>query len=140
MTLMEWNPDWDTGAAEADRQRRELFAQLPPLEAAIAGGRGAMQALEALLHLADYVNCTIRAEERLMAGTGDPGRDGHRAAHAEIQTRVAAAALRHLTGTPDVSMDVVQLLLDWRRDHLDNWDRELGVHLRHAPARTVRAG
>jgi hypothetical protein len=36
--------------------------------------------------------------------------------------------------------EVVQLLLDWRRHHLDTWDRALGVHLRHAPARMVRAG
>lgn len=134
MTESMWNPDLAMGEVEIDNLREGLAAQVQLIAAAIAADRGPEQAEEALLLMADYLNCSTRTEERLMARSGYPEREGHAASHAAFHTRVAALGTRFMTGSGDISADMIALLQDWQGQHLQVWDRELATHLREALA------
>ncbi len=99
-----------------------------------AGPADPGDAAETLHFLADYAESHFRMEEALMARSGYPGTDTHRALHDELRADVARMVEAHRTDPASVSEEMPTFLSDWLISHIGEQDRALVRHLRGGPA------
>ena len=129
MFSFSWNPAWDIGNPEIDRQHHELFLRMGNLAAAIEGGSPFAELERTLLHLGDYIESHFTMEEGLMAGSSYPGLDQHKAAHDALRRRVQALVDDYLGGRQELQMELMDFLVAWLVEHLGGEDRLLAAHL-----------
>lgn len=135
MAMLTWNPAWETGDEEIDRQHRTLLARIERLFQAIVVRQDPEEVHQSLCFLSEYVDEHFGAEEDLMERSHYPGMPGHKVIHADLRLRVAALIEAQAKDPGAVSDEVVDFLSDWLLSHIDGQDRALASHLRaHLPA------
>ena len=136
MSVFDWDPAWHTGVVEVDRQHRQLLSQMERLASALVEGREAAETERTILLLGDYIETHFRTEEELMARTGYPGLDEHRAIHDGMRTSVLELAMAYQRNPVEVPGNVMDFLTRWLVDHITGHDLRMAVYLRqgHAPS------
>lgn len=135
MAMLTWNPAWETGDQEIDRQHRTLLARIERLFQAIVVRQDPAEVHQALCFLSEYVDEHFAAEEALMELSRYPAMPAHKVIHAGLKAQVAALIEAQAKDPAAVSDEVVDFLSDWLLSHIDGQDRALAVHLRaHLPA------
>ena len=130
MASFFFNPEWDTGVPEIDRQHRELLRRMELLWVALKARDESAETERTLLHLGEYVELHFQAEEAIMAEAGYPGLAQHKAIHDDLRGRVEALVASYLGGLKMVPLDVMDFLTDWLSGHLSGEDRNLAVYVR----------
>jgi hemerythrin len=129
MTLVTWNPAWETGIQLIDAQHRQLMMQFDALLVAIHEERAGERIPGLLAFLSDYVETHFAMEEERMLATHYPGFAEHKAIHDDMRTQVATLASDHSSDPSVMTEKVVNYLTDWLIDHINEHDRRLARHL-----------
>ncbi|HEX4846465.1 MAG TPA: bacteriohemerythrin [Geothrix sp.] len=132
MSVLVWNPDWETGIRIVDDQHRELFRRIEQLMAAVHDGQAQALVPAAMAFLAQYVDQHFRSEELEMEGSGYPGFAAHRAIHEDMRGHVAHL-LELCRSDPSAVIDpMIDFMTDWLIQHINSEDRRMARYLHAA--------
>jgi len=129
MTVLNWNPAWDTGIEAIDGQHRNLLAQFESLIAAIHEDDLSVRVPELLAFLATYVEQHFATEEGYMRAAQYPGLAEHQARHDELRARVFQLVESQGPDSGDVMEGLVTFLTDLLVGHIDDCDRSMARFL-----------
>jgi hemerythrin len=129
MTFLVWNPAWTTGVDLIDTQHRTLLFAIDNLLLAIHENRQDLFIVETLGFLGGFVGTHFDTEETYMRATRYPGLAAHRVVHEAMRTRFAELAESHRNGTRCVDEDVINFLVSWLDQHIDQEDRRMAQHI-----------
>ncbi len=129
MTLLTWNPAWETGFQLIDEQHRQLLAQFETLLVAIHENRPEERIPGLLTFLSDYVETHFSTEEEHMKATRYPGLIGHKAIHDDMRAKVKQLAAGYPEDHSIMSDGVLVFLTDWLIGHINDHDRRMARHL-----------
>ena len=132
MSMVIWNPAWETGNALIDQQHQSLLAQFEALLVAIHENHPDERIPPLLQFLADYVETHFSMEEGLMQGAGYPGFAGHKAIHDHMRTRVGQLVEVARGNPASLTEEVIDFLTDWLLRHINEEDRRMARHVHHA--------
>jgi len=138
MSMVVWNPAWETGIPLIDQQHRELLAQFEALLVAIHENHPDDRIAPLLQFLADYVETHFSLEEGLMQVVGYPGFAGHKTIHDRMRTRVGQLVEAGKDNPSNLTEEVIDFLTDWLLRHINEEDRRMAQHLQHAEGHQAR--
>lgn len=140
MSVLVWNPEWETGVARIDAQHRELFHRLDALVEAVPEPDFVDRAPVLLPHLLDYVETHFQDEEAAMEATDYTWIEAHRARHADLREKAGALAAQLAEDPAGLTEPMMSWFMEWLIHHIDGEDRRLARHLRKHGAGPVGAG
>lgn len=130
--MVVWNPAWETGISLIDQQHQALLAQFEALLVAIHENHPEDRIPALLQFLADYVESHFALEESLMQVAGFPGLPGHRLIHDRMRARVGQLVEAAKADPATLTEEVIDFLTDWLLRHINEEDRRMAQHVRHA--------
>ncbi|MFN7956708.1 MAG: hemerythrin family protein [Holophagaceae bacterium] len=139
MGMVVWNPAWETGISLIDQQHRALLAQFEALLIAIHENHPEDQILPLVRFLADYVETHFSLEESLMQVADYPELAGHTAIHDHMRARVGQLVEAARTNPATLTEEVIDFLTDWLLRHINEEDRRMAQHVRHAGGPSPRS-
>ncbi len=131
---VKWDESYSNGIELFDNQHKGLFKLINDLHEGIRQKKNREALGTALVELMDYTKTHFADEENAMRLTGYPAYEVHKAAHVAFITQVADIRNRYLEGEPVMTMELVGLLLNWLKNHIQTVDRAYGPHLKAAGA------
>lgn len=140
MSLMLWNPKWETGIPLIDEQHRQLLGQFETLLMAIHENRAEQLVQGLLAFLPPYVETHFATEELHMEATGYPGFSEHKAFHDGYRIRVASLCEGFQKDQAILTEEAMDFLTDLLVDHIDTEDRRMARHLLRHGLREAGAG
>ncbi len=129
MTLVTWNPAWETGIQLIDAQHRQLMMQFDALLVAVHENRANERLPGLVAFLSDYVETHFSTEEERMQATQYPGFAEHKAIHDDMRAQVVNLAGDSQIDPSIMTEKVINYLTDWLIDHINEQDRRLARYL-----------
>jgi hemerythrin-like metal-binding protein len=129
MTILTWNPAWETGIPLIDEQHRQLLAQFEAMLVAIHENHPEDRLPGLLAFLSNYVETHFFTEENYMKATQYPGFIEHQAVHDDMRARVARLVAGYFEDPTSMTEDVLAFLTDWLIGHINEHDRRMAHHL-----------
>jgi len=129
MTLLTWNPAWETGFRLIDEQHRQMLAQFESLLIAIHENRPEERVHGLLTFLSDYVETHFSTEEDQMKATHYPEFDAHKAVHDDMRAQVARLVAEYPADSSIMSDEALIFMTDWLIGHINVHDRRMASHL-----------
>jgi hemerythrin-like metal-binding protein len=136
MTMLAWNPDWNTGIEKIDQQHRNLFSQISLLLEALRKNEAQERIPGLLDFLAEYVEGHFSEEEQAMEASAYPGLARHQAVHDGMREKVADLLLQFQADPRVMTPEVMEFLMEWLTNHINTEDKRLADHLRAASPST----
>jgi hemerythrin len=139
MSLFVWNQSYSVGHAEIDEQHKQLFQMADDLHAAMLEGRG-KEALSGLFtRLITYTRHHFSCEERIMRENAYPGYVQHHMEHEKLTQQVLDLQKKVASGKATVTMEIMQFLSDWLRNHIQVNDQKVSAYIKKRPGVLARA-
>jgi hemerythrin-like metal-binding protein len=133
--LIVWNSRLMTGLETIDDQHKKLVQLINALHAALKSKTGAIESGRIVEELADYTRYHFEYEEQLFATHNYPATKEHKAAHKALIEKVSAFKSDFQRGKAGLSMELMDFLSDWLRQHILKTDmayvpffKEKGLH------------
>ena len=136
MSVLVWNPEWETGIRNVDDQHRELFRKIEQLMAAVHGDQVEALVPATMAFLAQYVDQHFRDEELEMEGAGYPGLAAHRATHGHMRGHVAHLLELSRRDPAAVVDPMIDFMTDWLIQHINSEDRRMARYLLAFPGQS----
>lgn len=128
MALMQWNSTFSINVKKFDDQHKRLVELINQLYDAMKSGEG-FTMLESVLHsVINYTATHFADEEKMMAAHGYPDLAKHKAIHQDLVKRVLELQQKLKSGSPAVTMEVLNFLKDWLVKHIQGEDKLYGTH------------
>jgi hemerythrin-like metal-binding protein len=128
--LMPWGEKLKIGIGQIDEQHQELVNMINALHRAMKLKMGAKEAGQILTRLADYTVYHFENEETLFATHQYPDRVVHKEYHDRLVGQVVEFKQDFEAGRAALSMDLMQFLTDWLRNHIMKTDKAYAPFLR----------
>lgn len=129
MAFMYWSEDFSVHVEEIDLQHQQLVAMLNDLHSAMIERRGS-EVLEKILDgLADYTVYHFSTEEDFFDRYNYPDAAIHKQQHAAFVERVSSFRNRVASGDATISIEVLDFLAGWVKNHIRGSDRDFGPFL-----------
>jgi hemerythrin len=122
--MFAWKDTYAIGVAEIDTQHRRLFSLADELYNAMNSGKGKTLLEKVLQNLIDYTKTHFAAEERLMLRCNYPEYKPHKAQHDELTKQVLQLQSDFRAGKSALTIEVMQFLNNWLRQHIGGSDRK----------------
>jgi len=129
--FVNWNQAWCIGVRDIDTQHQHLVALVNKLNQAMSEGKGKHVLEEILESLVSYTKSHFRDEERMMEQNGYPDLLDHKAQHVALTRKVLDFQTEFKAGTVGMSIDIMQFLGSWLKDHILGTDSKY-VALMHS--------
>jgi hemerythrin len=129
MPLFQWSDALSVGVASIDDEHRTLVAILNELHDALLERRAPAVLDDVFQRLIAYTEEHFSHEEALLAEHGYPDLVTHRAQHLGLTRRVHELYDAHHAGERGLSLEVLEFLRDWLRNHIVGTDRRYAAHL-----------
>lgn len=127
MAGLTWTESYSVGNALLDSDHRILMNLVNQLQDALETGQSRDVLGSVVNVLAEYTEHHFRREEAMLARSGFPGLDGHRAEHRRLEAEVRAVRDRWLAGDRQaLGEDVLTFLKKWLTDHILVADKSYG--------------
>jgi hemerythrin len=124
MSSIAWSEAFSVGNPLLDSDHRIIFDLLTQLYDATDTGQSRDVVGAILSALAEYAEHHFRREEGMMAASGFPDLEGHKAEHRHLSADIGAICDRYREGQKGVlSEDVVELLKKWLTQHIQVTDK-----------------
>lgn len=130
MKLIEWNDSLSVRIGEIDRQHRQLIDLINELSEAMSEGKGRATVGRILDGLLQYTETHFQTEERYFDRFAYPMANSHKKEHAAFVAKVTEFRDAHTKGRLALSIDVMNFLKDWLRNHIKGVDMEYSPFLR----------
>ncbi len=128
--LMPWGPKLILGITEIDDQHKELVVLINRLHKAMKLKKGLKKSGEILAGLAEYTQYHFSHEEGLFEIYGYPDKTGHIKIHRELVNQVMEFKTQFEEGKAALTMDLMQFLTDWLKDHIMKTDKKYSAFLK----------
>lgn len=125
MSVVEWNPIYETGYAPVDTQHRRLFEMVNQLHDGIVKGAGREIMGPTLKGLAKYTVEHFRTEEGLMTTKNYPFLQRHKQFHDDLVQRVTDLLEQFDKGHMVLPLTLSRFLADWISHHIKEEDKTL---------------
>jgi len=129
MALMEWNSGYSVGVAEIDGQHKRLIEIVNNLYDAMLAGNWKGALAKILDELIGYTQVHFATEEKYFDMFGYSGAAVHKQEHAAFVEKVAEFRSAFANGRAALSIQVMQFLSDWLREHIQGSDHKYGHFL-----------
>jgi len=120
--LVTWDNSWLIGVREVDAQHQNLVRILNELHQAMCHGHGKDVMGEILGNLIRYTVDHFATEERLMRAHGYPDIAAHHLEHKHLTEKVMDFKRGFDDGGHIVTIEVVEFLKDWLKNHIRGSD------------------
>lgn len=124
MLCVSWNPSYDLGIDEIDRQHRFLFEIMDRLCQAINIGKGPYVIGHILDELAGYAKVHFETEEKYFSDFSYKKAKVHIKEHNDFHKKIETLRLALEDGKSGVSGKTIVFLAKWFEDHVSKHDRE----------------
>ncbi len=121
--LFPWNEKLVLGFAKIDDQHKELVRLINQLHNAMRSKVGAREAGRILDELAKYTTYHFGFEEELFDRYGYPAASEHKKIHRDLVAKVVGFQQDFHQGRAGLSMDLMNFLTDWLKQHILQTDR-----------------
>ncbi len=128
--IMPWKAEYSVGIKQIDEQHKRLVRLLNELHQAMYEGKSREVMTGVLSQLVDYTKSHFATEERLMQGYSFPGYAAHKVEHDQLTKTVLKFQQDVATGKAVMSIDVLEFLKNWLRNHILGTDQKYGPFLR----------
>lgn len=127
--LFPWSEKLSLGIDKIDDQHKELVSLVNQLHRAMKMQAGAREAEAVLARLAEYTVFHFSFEENILDKFGYPQAESHKKAHRDLVASVTAFQKDLRSGKAGLSMELMNFLTNWLRDHILKVDRAYVTHL-----------
>jgi hemerythrin len=124
MSLFAWKDTYSIGVAEIDAQHRRLFSLADELHSAMNTGKGKDVMAQVLQNLINYTKSHFATEEQLMQRCAYKDFAAHKAQHDALTKKVLELQTEFRAGKLMITIDVMQFLSSWLRQHIGDSDRK----------------
>jgi hemerythrin len=139
MSLFVWDEKYSVGHPDIDAQHKLLFKMADDLHTAMTEGRG-KEALSGLFsRLVTYTRHHFSAEENIMRENGYPGYVQHHMEHEKLTRQVMDLQRNVASGKATVTIEIMQFLSDWLRNHIQINDQKISVFIKKRKSEIARA-
>jgi hemerythrin-like metal-binding protein len=128
--LMPWGDKLKIGISQVDEQHKELVKMVNELHCAMKMKMGAKEAGQILARLAEYTVYHFKTEEDLFEEHLYPERTEHKIIHDSLVEKVIEFKTEFEEGRAALSMDLMQFLTDWLREHIMKTDKAYAPFLK----------
>jgi len=129
MALFEWSNDLSVNVAEIDGQHRQLINMINELNDAMKQGRGKEVLNKTLTDLFAYAQKHFATEEGYFTKFGYPQAMSHKAKHTAFIEKVYDFKEEYGAGKLTLTLDVMNFLKDWLKNHIKGEDKKYGPFL-----------
>ncbi len=129
MVFMYWSDELSANVEEIDLQHQRLLAMLNDLHTAMMERRGNEVLGKIIDGLAEYTVYHFSTEEELFDRYKYPDAEIHKAQHAAFVERVSDFRNRFAREEAILSIEVLDFLAGWVKNHIRGSDREFGPFL-----------
>ena len=116
--LFVWNDRLVTGLTDIDEQHKKLVRLINTLHRAMKSRSGAEESGKILSELRDYTVYHFGFEEKLFDKYGYPGTGDHKVIHTKLVEKVTGFHRDFQKGKAGLSMELMDFLCDWLKDHI----------------------
>ena len=127
--LFPWRDDYSVGIPEIDNQHKVLLRLINDLHAAMIQGNGNAVMAPILDELVGYAGKHFAHEERMLTTRRYSGFIAHQTEHRRLTQEVKELHDKFRTGNLRITLEVMQFLKDWLKNHILGWDRRYGREL-----------
>ena len=118
MALYEWNNTLAVNIPEIDNQHKQLFKLINILHEAMTAGKGKEVLGKTLSDLVDYTKLHFSTEEKLLSLYRYPLLTTHKYEHDMLTKQVIALYEDYQSGKTHISIQVMNFLSDWLKNHI----------------------
>ena len=122
--LMPWGPKLILGIDKIDEQHKELVSLINQLHKSMKLKKGRQKSGEILKGLADYTVYHFGFEEELFEKYDYPETAEHIKIHKDLVTQVVDFKIQFEEGRATLTMDLMNFLTDWLKNHTLNTDKK----------------
>jgi hemerythrin len=126
MAFVEWNNSYSVGVNEIDLQHQKLIEMINDLHDAMLQGKGKAVVGEIIKGLVDYAGTHFLTEEKYFDQFEYPEAGSHKEEHSAFTQRVAEFKNGFNTGKFALSINVMDFLSSWLRNHIKVVDKKYG--------------
>jgi len=131
MSLIAWRSDFSVGVTQVDEQHRKLIDLLNTLFDAMKRGKGRDLLGGVLKELIDYTVYHFNTEEQLFEKYDYPEFKQHKREHDAFTQKVIDFNVAYTSGQKTITIDVLDFLTEWLRNHILQSDKKFGPFLRN---------
>lgn len=128
--LMPWSAKLETGIPEIDMQHKELVAMINKLHKAMRMQKGAGELGNILTGLAEYTVMHFGTEEKLFQEFHYGDYESHKKIHEALVAQVLKIKSDFESGKATITMDLMDFLSDWLKNHILKTDMEYSGFLK----------
>lgn len=129
MALITWNDNLKTNVAECDQQHQRLIELINSLHDAMKAGKGREILEKVLSSLAEYTVYHSQTEEALFQQHGYPKAAEHKKQHNDLTRKVKELTDKLSKGQCTITLETLDFLTDWLKNHIQRSDKEYGPFL-----------
>ncbi len=126
MALIEWSESLSVNVTTFDNEHKKLIDMINDLNDAMREGKSNHVMGDIISRLLDYTRMHFRAEEQLFSKYGYPDAELHKKEHEELVKKVVDIQERFNSGQIALSIEIMNFLRDWLRNHIKKSDKAYG--------------
>jgi hemerythrin len=120
---LEWSAELSVGVADMDEQHKKLINMINDLNAAMRAGKGKETIGTTLGGLVEYTQTHFTNEEKILDTHGYPALTAQRMEHRNFIKKISDFKKNLESGSIMISMDVMNFLYDWLKNHIMKTDK-----------------
>lgn len=124
MALFVWKEDYSVNVKEIDNQHKMLVGMLNELHEAMLTRKSKEIISGIIKSMVDYAGYHFSFEEKYMTKYKFPGYPAHKKEHDEFTGKVTDFQRKHQDGHLMLSMEVMNFLKDWLKNHIMGTDKK----------------
>lgn len=128
--LLPWSTKLETAIEEIDIQHKELVRMVNLLHKSMRLQKGSKEVGGILNDLAEYTVFHFGFEEGLFQQSDYPEYESHKKTHEELVAKVVAFQTDFDSGKATITMDLMDFLTDWLKNHIMKTDMEYAPFLK----------
>jgi hemerythrin len=129
-TTYQWTSAYAVGVRQIDEEHKRLFALAESLHQAMLEGQGKAILQGILASLVAYTCHHFAHEEQLMQRIGYPDYPRHLKQHEDLRSRVLAMQERAASGELTMTIEVMQVLMEWLKNHITASDYQIAGYMK----------
>lgn len=132
--LMPWSSKMETTISEIDSQHKKLVGMVNKLHKAMRMQKGSQELGDILNGLAEYTVMHFGTEEKYFKKFGYADYSRHKKIHEKLVAKVVGFQNEFNSGKATITMDLMDFLSDWLKNHIMKTDMEYVPFLKeHLP-------
>lgn len=129
MALISWTDRLLTNVKACDDQHKRLVSLVNDLHDAMTAGKGKDVLGKILGELVSYTDYHFKTEEQLFDRYSYPDAPKHKKEHQELTRKAKELKTRFEKGEVTISIEVMNFLSNWLKDHIMGSDKKYGPFL-----------